>query len=149
MSPNNFRPYHIVLCLWATISLRLKYLMINTINNIRDQLLIYNRHILNNYDNRVGIENESILYISLQLIAFRSIYKHQHFFVFFLTTNSETLLGNQHKSETGEKLNMTSTSSNRSRSCSSSTCRDMSLTFCLQTTCMHTCIYIHDRNTAV
>jgi hypothetical protein len=83
------------------------------------------------------------IYISLQMIVFYSMYKHQHFSFFsffFLTTSSESLLGNQHKSETREKLNMTSTRSNESRSCISFTCRDMSLTFCLQTTYMH--IYI-------
>jgi hypothetical protein len=35
MTPNNFRPYHIVLCLLATTSLRLEYLMINTINKYK------------------------------------------------------------------------------------------------------------------
>lgn len=44
---------HCPLCLLVPIRLRLKYLIINTLNNIRDQLLIQNRHILNNYDNQV------------------------------------------------------------------------------------------------
>jgi hypothetical protein len=75
-----------------------------------------------------------------------SMYKHHYFNYFLLLwhlTKKKSLLGNQCKSETREKLNMTSKCSKQSRSYIFYTCRDMSLTFWLQTTCIHASIYIY------